>query len=93
MGMINLDLRPEIIAACEPKLMHIADDRYHESTLLNLRTKKRMQDEGRASFVNCSVHQSSAGIRDFFHIKAQNFAYPRKGSLLATIILFRKEPA
>lgn len=44
MGMINLDLRPEIIAACEPKLMHIADDRYHESTLLNLRTKKRMQD-------------------------------------------------
>lgn len=44
MGMINLDLRPEIITACEPELMHIANDKYHESTLLDMRAKNRMED-------------------------------------------------
>lgn len=89
MGMINLDLRPEIIAACELKLMHIADDRYHEST---------PQFENEKAYARLSKglvcdHQSSADIRDFFNIKAQNFVYPRKSSLLATIVLFRKDPA
>lgn len=31
MVMINLDLRREIDAACEPGHMHIVDNRYHES--------------------------------------------------------------